>query len=203
MTDLDEINMVEHEETRKQFQSKLGKKKGITLASWNIRGKNDSAHNSKWPRIARIMRLKRITILEIQEVRTTEEDTAQIEAVAPKIKIITNGQYSSKMGVAFAINKDLIDENKNNDTNRASKLRFKWGDNQELTLINIYAPNDEENKIKFFEKLASMTRNNKHKDLCVMGDFNCVESDIDRSPTHKDNERVVTSLRKITTRNKR
>ena len=47
-----------------------------------------------------------------------------------------------------------------------------------------------------------MTRNNKHKDLCVMGDFNCVESDIDRSPPHKDNDKIVASLRKITTRNK-
>jgi len=59
------------------------------LASWNIRGKNASTHNSKWPRIARIMRLKRIAILEIQEGRTTKEDTAQIEAVVPKIQIIT------------------------------------------------------------------------------------------------------------------
>jgi len=86
--------------------------------------------------------------------------------------------------------------------NRASKLKVKWGYNQELTLINIYALNNEENKIKFFEKLTSMTRNNKHKALCVMGDFNCVENDIDRSPPHKDNEKVVASLRKITTRNK-
>ena len=86
--------------------------------------------------------------------------------------------------------------------NRASKLKVKWGDNQELTLINIYALNDEENKIKFFEKLASMTRNNKNKVLFVMEDFNCVENDIDRSPWHKDNEKVVASLRKITTRNK-
>jgi len=184
LIDLNEIDIEEHEETRKQFQSRLGKKKGIMLASWSIRGKNDSTHNS--PRIARIMRLKRIAILEIQEARTTEEDTIQIEAVVPKIKIITNGQYSSKMGVAFAINKDLVDENNLHHEimipNRASKLKVKWGDNQELTLISIYALNDEENKIKFFEKLASMTRNNKHKDLCVMGDFNCVESDIDRSP---------------------
>jgi len=51
------------------------------------------------------MRLKRIEILAIQEARTTEEDTAQIEAVVPKRRIITNGQYSSKMGVAFSINK--------------------------------------------------------------------------------------------------
>ena len=101
------------------------------LASWNIRGKNDSAHNSKWPRTARIMRLKRIAILAIQEVRTNKEDTAQIEAVVPKIKIITNGQNSSKMGIAFAINEDLVDENNLQHEimvpNRASKLKFKWG----------------------------------------------------------------------------
>jgi len=133
--DSEQINMKEHEKARKQFQSRLGKKKGITLASWNIKGKNDSAHNSKWPKIARIMRTKRIAILAIQEARTTEEDTAQIEAVVPRIKIITNGQYSSKMGVAFAINKYLVDENNLQHEivipNRASKLKVKWGDNQD------------------------------------------------------------------------
>ena len=60
------------------------------------------------------------------------------------------------MGVAFAVNKDTVDENNlQHETmipNRASKLKVQWGDNQELTLINIYAPNNEENKIKFFEK---------------------------------------------------
>jgi len=81
------------------------------LTSWNIRGKNDSAHKSKLSRIARIMRLKRILILAIQEARTTEKDITQIEGLVPKIKIITNRQYSSKIGVAFAINKDLVDEN--------------------------------------------------------------------------------------------
>jgi len=51
--------------------------------------------------------------------------------VVPKIKIITNGQYSSKMGVAFAINKNLVDENNLHHEimipNRAaSKLKVKW-----------------------------------------------------------------------------
>jgi len=32
MFDLDEINIEEHEETRKQFQSKLGKKREITTS---------------------------------------------------------------------------------------------------------------------------------------------------------------------------
>jgi len=111
-----------------------------------------------------------------------------MEGVVPKIKIITNGQYPNEIGVVFAINKDLVDENNLQHgvmiSNRESQLKVKWGDDQELTLINIYTTNDEESKIKFFENLASMTRNNKQKDLCLMGDFNCVENDIDRSPPH-------------------
>ena len=35
-----------------------------------------------------------------------------------------------------------------------------------------------------------------------MGDFNCVENAIDRSPPHRDNEKVVASLSKITMQNK-
>ena len=93
------------------------------------------------------------------------------------------------MGVVFTINEDLVDENNLHHKimihNRASKLKVKGGEDQELTPINIYAPNDEERKIKIFEKLASMTRNNKQKDLCVIGDFNCVEDDTDRSPHTK------------------
>jgi len=73
------------------------------------------------------MRLKRITILAIQVARTIEEDITQIEASVPKIKIITNRQYSSKMGVAFALKKDLVDENNLYHgimiPNRASKLK--------------------------------------------------------------------------------
>src|SRR5882724_897986 len=90
--DTENLQIVDYKTRRKQHQSKIGKKKGITIASWNIRGKNDGSHNSKWPKIARIMRSKRIAILAVQEARTTEENVDQIESIIPKIKIIANGQ---------------------------------------------------------------------------------------------------------------
>ena len=37
-------------------------------------------------------------------------------------------------------------------------------------------------RLSSLKKLASMTRNNKQKDLYVMGDFNCVENNIERNP---------------------
>src|SRR5882672_2587510 len=201
MSSVHEVEIIEYESTRKHFQSKIGKKKGIKLASWNIRGKNDDAHNSKWPKIARIMRMKRIGVMAVQEARMTKEDVAQIEGATPKIKIIANGQYSNKMGVAFAVNKDLIStkkiEHKIMIPSRASALKVTWGEDQELTLINLYAPNNNKEKGDFFKKVATMIKKNKNKNLCIMGDFNCVKNDIDRSPPHKDNEAVVASLNKM------
>src|SRR5882672_6823947 len=120
------------------------------LASWNIRGKNDGTHNSKWPKIARIMRMKRIAVMAVQEVRMTQEDVSQIEGAMPKIKIITNGQYSNKLGVAFAINTDLINtekmEHKTVIPSRASMLKIIWADGQTLALLNLYAPNNNKKK---------------------------------------------------------
>src|SRR5882672_10172705 len=184
MSSVDEVEIIEYESTRKHFQSKIGKKKGIMLASWNIRGKNDGAHNSKWPKIARIMRMKRIAVMAVQEARMTQEDVDQIEGATPKIKIITNGQYSNKLGVAFAINTDLMNtekmEHKIVIPSRASMLKIVWGDGQTLALLNLYAPNNDKEKENFFKKVTTMVKKNEHKDLCVMGDFNCVANNIDR-----------------------
>src|SRR5882672_7459853 len=203
---VDEVEITEYESTRKHFQSKIGKKKGITLLSWNIRGKNDGAHNSKWPKIARIMRMKRIAVMAVQEARMTKEDVAQIEGATPKMKIIANGQYSNKMGVAFAINKDLINtdkiEHKIMIPSRASVLKVTWGEGQALALINLYAPNNDKEKEDFFKKVTTMVKKNENKNLCIMGDFNCVENNIDRSPPHKDNEAAVASLKKMVTHHK-
>src|SRR5882672_8944876 len=203
---VDEVEITEYESTRKHFQSKVGKKKGITLASWNIRGKNDGAHNSKWPKIARIMRMKRIVVMAVQEARMTQEDVVQIEGATPKIKIVANGQYSNKMGVAFAINKDLINtekiEHKIIIPSRASMLKVTWGEGQALALLNLYTPNNDKEKESFFKKVATMVKKNEQKSLCIMGDFNCVANDIDRSPPHRDNEAVIASLNKLITHHK-
>src|SRR5882724_11808604 len=201
ISDTENLQIVDYETRRKQHQSTIGKKKGITIASWNIRGKNDSSHNSKWPKIARIMRSKRIAILAVQEARTTEENVDQIENIIPKIKIIANGQYSNKMGVVFAINKDLINETQLEHKvlipNRASLLKVKWGNNQNLEIGNIYAPNNDAEKVEFFRKLTSKLGKHRSKNLCIVGDFNCIESDVDRNPPNKDNEEVIKSLKKM------
>jgi len=62
------------EEQRKVKVTKVKKKQGITIASWNTRGKKDERHQSKWKTIQRIVNLQRIAILAVQESRTTDDD---------------------------------------------------------------------------------------------------------------------------------
>jgi len=52
---------------------------------------------------SRIMRLKRITILAIQEARTTEEDVT-----CGSLDKISQMDNIPVMGVVFTINKDLV-----------------------------------------------------------------------------------------------
>ena len=85
------INIEKKENERKQTQAKLGKKQGITIATWNTRGKNDEQKKSKWKQIKRIMHLKRIAVLAVQESRVTEEEAIKIENKNPGIKILSNG----------------------------------------------------------------------------------------------------------------
>src|SRR5882672_12398414 len=115
------------------------------------------------------MRMKRIAVMAVQEARMTEEDVAQIEGATPKIKIVANGQYSNKMGVAFAINKDLINtekiEHKIMIPSGASMLKITWGEGEALALLNIYAPNNNKEKESFCKKVTTMVKKNEQKSL--------------------------------------
>jgi len=66
----------------------------------------------------------------------------------------------------------------------------------------LVCPKNDKEKEDFFKKVTTMVNKNEHKNLCIMGDFNCVENDIDRSPPHKDNEAVIASLKKMITHHK-
>ena len=114
----------------------MKKKQGITIASWNMRGKKDERHQSKWKTIQRIMNLHRITVLAVQELRTTNEDIRHLENEHPGLKFLNNGWHSNKQGVLFAINERMLKTEKKIELeknhkilipDRASQLKIKWG----------------------------------------------------------------------------
>ena len=47
-----------------------GKKYGLTIATWNTRGKSNEKKESKWKDIKRLMRAQRIAVLAVQDVIT-------------------------------------------------------------------------------------------------------------------------------------
>ena len=71
-----------------------------------------------------------------------------------------------------------------------------------LNMINIYAPNDPKEKEEFYIDLAKKLKQKKKETYCLLGDFNCVTEDIDRSPVHRDNENVTKALNKLLLQNK-
>ena len=205
----EQINIKEKENERKQSQAKLGKKQGITIATWNTRGKNDEQKKSKWKQIKRIMPLKRIAILAVQESQVTEEEAKKIEKENPGIKILNNGEYTNKLGTLFTINQRIIDNEKEGTIthqiiipNRVVQLKLKWGKNQILNMINIYAPNDPKEREDFFKDSTKKLKQKGKEAFCLLGDFNCITEDIDQSPVHRDNENVTEALNKLLLQNK-
>ncbi len=73
-------------------------------------------------------------------------------------------------------------------------MRIKWADAEEVTMINIYAPNDRSQHPAFWAQL-DLERHQKHvpKPDFVLRDFNITEDTIDQLPP-KENENIKTKV---------
>ena len=186
---------------KNEIWSGISKKQGIRIATLNVKGRNLNK-KSKWPMIATLMRKQRILILGLQETHLDEEEAEMVRKMCPKIELISNGISKGKEGIAFAINKELANDMTWSYTDlivgRATRLTIKVEEERGLNLILIYAPNDDNGKIVFFEKLKEKIDQEPEADnVVILGDFNSVEHELDRLPHRKDERRVVDSWSKI------
>lgn len=105
-------------------------------------------------------------------------------------------------GVAFIINKGLIAPDqvtvKALIPGRAAVLTLTRPDNKKTTIINIYAPVEQQKQPEFWNQLERRKTRMRisHPDF-LLGDFNITEDLIDRSPPHPDNHAARDSLRRI------
>ena len=91
----------------------------------------------------------------------TDKEAKKIEKENPGILILNNGEHINKMGMLFAINTEIIKAteegiiilHKKIIKNRASRLKIKWGMGQQLDVLNIYAPNDNKEKVEFLKEI--------------------------------------------------
>jgi ribonuclease HI/exonuclease III/chemotaxis regulatin CheY-phosphate phosphatase CheZ len=189
---------------KKAIRKKLGKKKGFKVASLNVKGKAYANKKSKYKDLSTLVRKNAFIVLAIQETKLKVGDEDKIMKENPRIHIESNPLQTgaTAAGVGFVLNKELIVGKKwSHQTiieGRASRLQMEWTEDQGIDLINIYAPNDLEEKISFYQNLNQKINQIKNWNQPILvGDFNCVEDAIDRFPIRKDDSRLAEELDKL------
>ncbi|KAG1875469.1 Endonuclease/exonuclease/phosphatase [Suillus subalutaceus] len=158
---------------------------------------------SKWTTINREMREKQIGILCVQETHLCPEHQTQIDTLYARRLVVLNSSDTtrpcSSAGIAFILNKEII-----NTTNtkiqvlipgRAALLSIKWHENNIIKILNVYAPNNPNEHLNFWNKIKSewLKLSLDAPDL-MMGDFNLTEDPIDWAPARFDNEATIDAL---------
>ena len=173
------------------------------IVSLNVKEKRYSNQKSKYKDIVTTIRLKKITILAVQEMKLKEKEENLMKE-NPKITIISNSN-NSKAGVAFIINNNNIKENPENQWNhtivvkgRVLTIQIRKND-QDYTIINVYIPNEQKEKIETMNKIREHIRKIKDQNsLIITEDFNFVTNALDRSPPYKDNNKISKKWTNIT-----
>ncbi|KAG8848762.1 hypothetical protein FRB96_001041, partial [Tulasnella sp. 330] len=109
-----------------------------------------------------------------------------LEVSDDKVWAFPNPGTSHSAGTIILVLKDKVKVNggKAAFTNeilvegRAQRLNFKWKDSEEMSMVNIYAPNDLNTALNFYQKLEDKLA--MRKPTVLMGDFNHIEAAIDR-----------------------
>ena len=152
------------------------------------------------------MRDKKLGILAIQESHLTDEDIEIIHDLYGRRLYILNSKdptnASAARGVAFVLNKELVDVKNATLTEiipgRAITLKTKWHADTNITILNVYAPNNTRENEEFWNLLKERRGNGQmpQPDI-LLGDFNVVEEALDRLPAREDPQGPINSLRKL------
>jgi len=163
-------------------------------------------HIDKWSTIHSTVRNEHIAILALQETHLDDDRLNDINRCFGRNFEITNtgmsGNPRTTAGVAIILNKAMIAPTSVKTyvlkQGRALVMRIKWADAGDLTILNIYAPNERRQHPTFWAELEEERIDQRMpKPDLILGDFNVTEDGIDRSPP-QENERAATdALRNI------
>ncbi|KAI6128058.1 Endonuclease/exonuclease/phosphatase, partial [Pisolithus croceorrhizus] len=154
--------------------------------------------------LSTIIRKHNILCTTIQETKLAPNKEQNIHILAPKILIINNPNTENdrSAGTTFALNKDHL-KNRTWDHSilipgRAARLKIKKNNETQIDIINVYSPNETKEKIKFWKHLHEIIKKKDNwENTLLVGDFNFVESAIDRLPAHTDEKTITDAFNKI------
>lgn len=186
--------------------SRIAKKTAayLKIATLNMRGFATNQTN-KWADVWDKMRRKHIGVLALQETHMTADRLTQITQLHSKrmeIFFRSDPLHPNSKGVAIVLNKQKTNI-KNVQTQelipgRALLLTLPWHNTLTITILAIYAPNNEQENATFWTLLNSKWLNTDLvKPDILLGDCNIVEDAIDHLPTHADNAAAVEALQTL------
>ena len=148
----------------------------LSIFSLNVRGLREK---KKRENLFYWLKQKNAGIIFLQETYWTDGLLSSIEKDwGAKIILNQGSQHSKGTDLLFSdkLNFDLINIHKTED-GRMILVNIKIED-KHLTLINIYAPNSQNERKTFFNKLQkwSMQSALNKDEIIIGGDYNCVES---------------------------
>ncbi|KAI0708427.1 Endonuclease/exonuclease/phosphatase, partial [Earliella scabrosa] len=180
----------------------------VKVATLNMRGYGGGGRNQgaqeKWLSINQVMREKRIAILALQETHLTAERIASLNDLFAASILICGSpdpvNDTGARGVAFVVSRKLVDAEhvslREIIPGRAAVLEAPWAHGKTLRILNVYAPNGSAENAQFWTSLSGAVGVGRGtKPDVVLGDFNVVESSIDRLPARKDPDEQVDALR--------
>jgi exonuclease III len=161
------------------------KRANICIASLNVNGASAPTQNmnhiDKWSIINSTLRKERIAVLALQETHLDDERIADINRCFRKsfdiINSSTPGNARTTAGVAILLNKALIAPTSVQtyilQQGRAMMTKIKWSGTEELTILNVYAPNERGQHPAFWAQIETERRRKRlPKPDIVLGNFN-------------------------------
>ncbi|KAF8261539.1 Endonuclease/exonuclease/phosphatase [Lactarius quietus] len=135
----------------------------------------------KWSAIYQSMKENKLVIMAVQETHLDDDLIHSITFVINKALIAT--RELEKV--------ELI-------SGCAPAIKFKWHKENDITLVNVYMPNDRGEHHTFWELVDTRMRAKglRHPDM-LLGDFNLTEDAIDRAPAHLDDITAIAALRNL------
>ncbi|KAF9038734.1 hypothetical protein BJ165DRAFT_1407849 [Panaeolus papilionaceus] len=151
----------------------------LTIGSLNTNRGGSMQMCTKWEHVNQIVREGKVDILAVQETHLTTEWAEDLQ---------TRTQWEETCTI------ELIQ-------GRAIIVTIPWKQDKTLNIFAIYAPNETEAQINFWETLEEIfnPRNIPKPDV-MLGDFNLVENKMDCDPPHKDPQAAVKKLQDFHTK---
>ena len=198
--------IAQHHTTKRGLQKRANVKIG-TVNINRLHTITEGTHTfEKWAEVNATMKKEKIAILAVQETHLDKQNVDAIHQTLGKRLRIINSQLEdnprTSAGVAFVLNKDLIDIGKLETheliKGRAIAMNLTWKNEEETLLINVYTSNRKSDHQGFWEKVENERMNRRlRKPDFVLGDFNLTEEPINRFPAKHDNHNAITALREF------